>query len=162
MTDNRDAKRRLPVVQPPGAEPEDPRPPWHWVGFGAVAIFVVWLPLAYVAEAVGRRLTAQRLGGGETHLAELSRADRLAVLARIAVPQALALVLAGLAGGFLVTRFGNKTRRRDAAFSGLAVGLLALGLTYSQVGFSLAGVIVPLVATGAAAVGGAIGARRSR
>lgn len=160
MTDNRD-KRRLPVVQSP-AEPdsEEPRPAWHWVGFGAVAIFVAWLPLAYLAEAVGRRLAAGRVGPGEDAIAKLSRSDRLTVLAMIAAPQAVALVLAAMAGGFLVTRFGQGTRRRDAAFSGLSVGLLALGLTYSQAGFSLAAVIVPLLATGAAAAGGALGRRR--
>ena len=162
MTDNRDAKRRLPVVQNAAEPDEEPRPAWHWVGFGAVAIFVVWLPLAYVAEAVGRRLSAGKLGPVESHFAELSRSDRLKVLAMIAVPQALALVLAGLAGGFLVTRFGQKTTRRDAAFSGLSVGLLALGLAFSQAGFSLAGLVVPLLATAAAAAGGAIGVRRAR
>ncbi len=81
----------------------------------------------------------------------------------IAVPQAAALILAGMAGGFLVTKFGQGTRTRDAAFAGLCVGLLALGITFAQVGASLASLIVPMLATGAAALGGALGARgRSR
>jgi len=159
VADN-NAKRRLPVVQT-GEPAEEPRPAWHWVGFGAVAIFIVWLPLAYLAEALGRRLTAGILGpAGESHFSELSRSERLAVLARIAVPQGFALVLAAMAGGFLVTRFGQKTTPRDAAFAGLSVGALALGLTFAQAGFSLAGLVVPVVATGAAAAGGALGRRK--
>jgi hypothetical protein len=151
-----DDKRRLPVLQPKAEAEEPARPPWHWVGFGAVAIFVVWLPLAYVAEAVSRRLTAGALEHAET----LSRHDRLVLLARIAAPQALALVLASVAGGFLVTRFGKGTRGRDAAFAGLAVGLLALGLTFAQAGPSVAPIVVPLLAAASAAAGGALGKRK--
>jgi len=149
-------KRRLPVLQAQGEEPEEARPPWHWVGFGAVAIFVAWLPLAWIAEAVGRRLAGDRLA----RLGELDHHARLVVYAELAVPQAVALVLAAMAGGFLVTKFGQGTRRRDAAFAGLAVGLLALGLTFAQAGFSIAPLVVPLLAMGAAAAGGAVGARR--
>jgi len=156
VPDNEDPRRRLPVLQTASEPEEPPRPPWHWVGFGAVAIFVAWLPLAWAAEAVSRRLTE----GGLERLATLSRHERLALLARIAIPQALALVLAATAGGFLVTRFGRGTRTRDAAFAGLAVGLLALGLTFAQTGISLAPLVVPLLATASAAGGGALGARR--
>src|SRR4051812_10222875 len=72
------ARRRLPGIQsvPPkakgddengGSPPDDDdavetRPPWHWVGFGTVAIFAGWLPLAYVAQAVVARVLAQRFG----------------------------------------------------------------------------------------------------
>lgn len=156
MPDNGD-KRRLPVLQASGAEPEEPRPPWHWVGFGAVAVFVAWLPLAYVAEAVGRRLAGRALDD----LAQLTRHERLVVFAKIGIPQALALAIAAAGGGFLVTRFGSGTRRRDAAYAGLCVGLLALGLTYAQMGVSLAPLVVPLLAAGAAAAGGVVG-KRSR
>ncbi len=158
MTDNE--KRRLPVLQSKGPEEtEEPRPAWQWVGFGAVAIFVAWLPLAWVGESVGRRLAQSKLGGAD--IESLSRADRLSVLARIALPQVVALALAGAFGGFLVTRFGHDTRRRDAAFAGLAVGLLALGLTFSQVGFSIAALVVPLLASLAALAGGALGRMKS-
>jgi hypothetical protein len=162
VTDNENQpKRRLPVIQAPKEEPEEPRPAWHWVVFGAVAIFVAWLPLAYLAESIGRRLVLGRVGGGEEKLAELSRSERLTALAMIALPQALALVLAGLAGGFLVTRFGQGTRPRDAAFAGLCVGLLALGITFAQVGASLASLVVPILATASAALGGRLGRRGS-
>jgi hypothetical protein len=161
VTDN---KRRLPVVQPKALDEGEPRPAWHWVGFGAVAIFVAWLPLAWLAEATGRRLVASKVGTSEAALAELSRSERLSALAMIALPQALALALASAAGGFLVTRFGQgpktKLRARDAAFAGACVGLLALGLTFASAGFSLAAFIVPLLATGFAALGGRLGLRR--
>jgi tRNA-(ms[2]io[6]A)-hydroxylase len=161
VTDN-DKKRRLPVVQAKSEDEGEPRPAWHWVGFGAVAIFVAWLPLAYAAESIGRRLVVAKLGAGEAKLSELSRSERLGALAMIALPQAAALALAAAAGGFLVTRFGQGTRTRDAAFAGLCVGLLALGLTFAQAGASLAALVVPLLATGGAALGGRLGARRSR
>ena len=158
VTDN---KRRLPVVQPKLEDEGEPRPAWHWVGFGAVAIFVAWLPLAWIAEAVGRRLVRSKVGGGgEAALAELSRSERLSALAMIALPQALALALASAGGGFLVTRFGQGTKARDAAFAGACVGLLALGLTFASAGFSLAAFIVPLLATAFAALGGRLGLRR--
>jgi len=150
-------KRRLPVLQTNAEEPEEPRPAWHWVGFGAVAIFVAWLPLAYFAESIGRRLAQSRLNGASVE--SLARADRVAVLARIALPQALALVLAGACGGFLVTRFGRTTKTRDAALAGLVVGALALGLTLPQTGFSLAVLAVPMLACASAAAGGALGAK---
>ena len=53
-------KRRLPVLKTPSQEEEEAaaRPPWQWVGFGALAIFAVWLPLAYLAGA--RRVAAGR------------------------------------------------------------------------------------------------------
>jgi tRNA-(ms[2]io[6]A)-hydroxylase len=157
VTDN---KRRLPVVQPKVEDEGEPRPGWHWVGFGAVAIFVAWLPLAWVAEAIGRRLVGSKLPGGEAALAELSRSERLSVLAMIALPQALALAIASAGGGFLVTRFGRETKARDAAFAGACVGLLALGLTFASAGFSFAAFVVPLLATAFAALGGRLGLRR--
>src|SRR5687768_2145051 len=62
-------RRRLPLIQsappPPPTPNEDgeaKRPPWHWVGFGTVAIFAVWLPLAYGAQAMVSRMLIQRFG----------------------------------------------------------------------------------------------------
>jgi hypothetical protein len=156
VTDN--DKRRLPVLQAPSEQPEEARPVWHWVGFGAVAIFVAWLPLAYFGESLGRRLALARLGGATVD--SLARRERLEVLAMIALPQVAALAIAGAFGGFLVTRFGVGTKRRDAAAAGAVVGLLALGLTYAQVGFSIAALVVPILAALASAAGGALGARR--
>ena len=60
-------KRRLPVLQPPKSSPAEdesgePRPPWHWVGFGVVIIFAAWLPLSYVGGAVQRSMLASKFG----------------------------------------------------------------------------------------------------
>jgi hypothetical protein len=149
-------KRRLPVVgSTPEAEPA--RPAWHWIGFGAVAIFITWLPLAYGAEVLSRKLVAGRLGVED--VATLSRSERLSILARLAGPQLVALLLAGIAGGFLVTRFGDGTRPRDAALAGLAVGLLALALTCAQHTASVAALVVPCLACASAAAGGVLGRR---
>jgi hypothetical protein len=165
---DKSSHRRLPVLQPKGhAEDEgaEPRPPWHWVGFGAVAIFVAWLPLAAVAGSVANRVAAGRVGAvqNEADLAarlhELAPRARLATIALMALPHVVALVLAAGAGGFLVTRFGTGTRPRESALAGLMVGVLALGITYAQTGISLAPLIVPLVATLAAWAGGRLGRR---
>jgi hypothetical protein len=148
VADNSESgKRRLPVLSANAAPSEPPRPPWHWIGFGAVAIFVVWLPLVSVADAISRRLVA-------------GRAESAWTLFALVVPHAAALVLAAVAGGFLVTRFGAGTRTREAWLAGLAVGLLALGLTWTSAGISLGPLVVPALATAAAAAGGAIGKRR--
>ena len=61
-------KRRLPVLLSPKSSPSDdgdtgePRPPWHWVGFGVVIIFAAWLPLSYVGGAVQRSMLASKFG----------------------------------------------------------------------------------------------------
>ncbi|HSQ64111.1 MAG TPA: hypothetical protein VLM85_12885 [Polyangiaceae bacterium] len=161
---DKSSHRRLTVLQSKPEDDEPPRPPWHWVGFGAVAIFVVWLPLAYGAESVSSRVVASRLPPGDAadlgaRLRELSPAARRTTIVLMAMPHVAALVLAALAGGFLVTRFGAGTRPREAALAGLMVGLLALGLTYAQTGVSLAPLVVPLVATLAAWLGGRLGRR---
>ncbi len=153
------------MIQASGAREEEPRPPWHWVGFGAVAIFVAWLPLAYAAQAISGRVMAARLGGGEgdvgERLRQLSPSARASTLAWMALPHVVALVIAAAAGGFLVTRFGTGTRPRESAIAGLMVGLLALGLTYAQAGVSVAPLIVPVVATLSAWAGGRLGRRRA-
>jgi hypothetical protein len=154
--------RRLPLLQENKSETEEQRPAWHWIGFGAAAIFIVWLPLAYLAEAVSRRLVVGRIGAGERVLEDLSVAERRAALVMLVAPQAIALLLASLSGGLLVTRFGKGTRVRDAALAGLMVGLLALGLTYAQTGPSLAALVVPLIASTSAAIGGMLGMSRQR
>ena len=51
------------MLKSEGANEDDNRPPWHWVGFGTLLVFGAWLPLAYVASAI------------ETHLVELRAAS---------------------------------------------------------------------------------------
>src|SRR5579859_1236207 len=100
-------KRRLPIIKSTPDEPgEPPRPPWHWVGFGAVAIFGAWLPLAYAAEALKRRLFGAYLGPTTTPQEVTEALDRLSPAERtkltvvaIGVPL-VPLLAASFFGGF--------------------------------------------------------------
>ena len=141
-----DTKRRLPVLKTPaeGDDEAPARPPWQWVGFGVLAIFVVWLPLAILAG-----LVAVRLGG-------FASAPALAV-----VELASALAIAATAGGFLVGRWGAAgVGVREAALAGLAAAIVAAGLSLGSPG-ALSGAIVTIaVAVPFAALGGWLGLRR--
>jgi len=145
-----DTKRRLPVLKTPtegGGDDEAPeRPPWQWVGFGAVAIFAVWLPLAFLAA-----LAATRLGGVEASL----------VLALTVSMSSLAL--AAVAGGFLVGRWGTAgVGVREAALAGLSAGLIAAVLAWGGPGAGAGGLVTVVVAVPFAALGGWLGLRRRR
>jgi hypothetical protein len=150
-------KRRLPVFQAdrPDAGPDGdagPRPPWHWVGFGAVAIFTAWLPLYAVAGALAARLAAtpgaddgQHAGAGAT----------------IVAMHAVALAAGSFAGGFVVGRWGDQgVGVRHAALAGLAAALAAIGAAWVSSGFSPGSLIVVGVAVPLAAAGGWRGLRR--
>jgi hypothetical protein len=134
-------KKRLPVIQSsPDAEPSEPRPPWHWVGFGALAIFVVWLPLTFVAERVARSLSAPIAAG----------------------PQVVALALAALAGAYVVGRWGSGAR--EARLAGTATGVIASLIAMLGGGplswLLAAAVAVTAIATLFAWIGGRLGAKR--
>jgi len=138
-----DQKRRLPVLKTPGEEGADepPRPPWQWVGFGAVAIFVVWTPLAYLAGLAGRRLAGLEAS--------------VFVSAGIF---ALSSVLAALAGGYLVGRWGAAgVGVREAALAGLAAALVACVLAWMQGGLSLGPLVTVVLLVPGAALGGRLG-----
>jgi hypothetical protein len=168
-------RRRLPVLQEPKRPPEpappgDPegddreRPPWHWVSFGVVAIFAVWLPLAYAAQALSARIVAHTFGDAgqddvAVRLARMSDAERMRLSLTFALPHVLALALASIAGGFLVGRFGKGTGMREAASAGAGVALLALALSLRSAGVSWSSLVTIVVAVGFAAWGGAFGAR---
>jgi hypothetical protein len=144
-------KRRLPVLKAaPGSEPEPDRPPWQWVGFGALAIFVVWLPLAW-----GASLVALRMGW-----LEASPVRSMGI-------QASGLALAAVAGGFLVGRWGGMgVGVREAALAGLTTGLVATMGAWGAGAVSL-GALAPvvlaamlIVAVPTATLGGWLGRRR--
>src|SRR5262249_27861615 len=154
---------RLPVLKAEeGAE--DERPPWQWVGFGTVAIFVAWLPLSYVAELLRRRMTAAWLGDTRSPeeaaraLAALAPADRVKLGLAMTLLHGGGLALAAFAGGYLVGRWGRATSDRHAALAGFAAALVATVLAWNGVSW------VPLVTLGLAAffawLGGRKGARR--
>jgi hypothetical protein len=52
-------KRRLPMLPKVEVadESDEDRPPWHWSAIGAVAIFIAWLPLAYIVNGPLGRLS---------------------------------------------------------------------------------------------------------
>jgi hypothetical protein len=177
-------RRRLPVVQDPprkegagapagqdGQDADDEaRPPWHWIGFGVVAIFAAWLPLAAGATALARRAFDATFGAGAsevdvTHaLAAMTSGERVRFTLTQALPQAAALGLAAFAGGFLVGRFGNGTGPREAALSGFATALMAAALTVKALELGWVAVVTLLVtallATGFSTLGGRAGAKR--
>lgn len=183
-------RRRLPVIQsaPPAPSPGGPsaddsaapdtdgagerRPPWHWVGFGTVAIFAAWLPLAYAAQAAVAHVLALRFGADATAegmasaLATMPAGERARLMAILAVPNVLALGLASFAGGYLVGRFGAGTGTREAAAAGAMTALVAVVLAMgggaaagAMAAIATAGVTV-LLAVGFATWGGRIGRGR--
>lgn len=175
-------RRRLPVLQspPPPGEPAEPageddeteaRPPWHWIGFGTVATFAGWLPLAYVAQAFARSLVVARFGQAPTReeieraFATMSAEERFRWTASQTLPHVLAFALAAFGGGYLVGRFGAGTGWRHAAGSGVGAALVALVVSWrvlAEGGWAaFVSIVVPLaVAVVFAAWGGRVGVRR--
>ncbi len=169
-------RRRLPVLNnTPSrsnteADPseDEPRPPWHWVGFGTVAIFAGWLPLAYVAGALSRRIMAERFGADasketiDAALLAMPDAEHARLMAIIALPSLAGLALAAFGGGVVVGRFGTGTGPREAALSGVATALMATALAWAGPSrwMLVASSLMVLVSAGGAAWGGHVGARR--
>ncbi len=147
-------KRRLPVIQSAGTESGDPpREAWQWVGFGALAIFTIWLPASAVAGALTTRLAAGATDAGPEHVARAGVA--------IACAYGVALASGALAGGFLVGRWGTgRVGLREAAFAGLAASVVAGLASWATFGLSPGVLLVAIVTVPAAAVGGKLGLRR--
>jgi hypothetical protein len=156
-------KRRLPVLKnDDGAADEEPRPPWHWIGFGTAAIFTAWLPLAYLGNLLQQRLFA-RFAGDDTpeEIANAIKSAapdemmrlRIGVLLLLALP----LALAAFAGGYLVGRWGKEAGVREALLAGLATGLVTCVLAWGGAGFSWAALAGAALATPMSAWGGAWG-----
>jgi hypothetical protein len=142
-------KRRLPLLASNGEPAEPPRPSWQWVVFGALAIVVVWLPLAALA------ITAAGAAGVRNGLMALASAS--------------ALSAASFAGGFLVGKWGGpRAGVREAALAGLIAGLVGVVASSIELPFGAGSVVlvllstvaVGLLATPAAALGGRAGVRR--
>ncbi len=87
-------KRRLPMLPKVEVadESDEDRPPWHWSAIGAVAVFIAWLPLAYIVNGPLGRL----FDGG-----------RGAPVAAVTLNVA-AFAAAAFGGGYLVGRFGGR------------------------------------------------------
>ena len=141
-----ETKRRLPVLKTPGDGEDEAtaRPPWQWVGFGALGIFAVWLPLAFGAAWVASTLDASGA----------SRVVSVGVLAA-------GLAVAAMAGGFLVGRWGGPgVGVREAALAGLAAAIIASALAFGSPGAAWGALMTVLVAVPFAALGGTLGVRR--
>ena len=114
------ATRRLPVIQEPTGEDAEAaaRPAWQWVLIGSGLLVTIWTPLVAIALAIARKIAAGVAGGAAPG------AGAAALLV------AISFALASLAAGYLVARFGPRTRPRHAVFAGLAaafeIWLLAL------------------------------------
>ncbi len=123
-------KRRLPLVQqgPPPDEPGDEdRPPWHWSGIGAVATFLVWLPLAAIAAKLGARFADQAELGVSVPDGAATAVPLSALFVLIGL-QLAGFLLAASAGGFLVGRFGGKAGPKEGAVGGFVAAAVAWAL----------------------------------
>jgi hypothetical protein len=156
-----------------GASEDDveARPPWHWVGFGTIATFACWLPLAYVAEAVRHRMFVSRFGASpsrdevELAFAAMDSMERFRWTAMQTLPHLLAFAVSAFAGGLLVGRFGSGTGPREGAASGVVTALVALAVSWrvlAEGGWgAVVSMVVPLVvAVGFAWWGGRVGVRK--
>jgi hypothetical protein len=147
-------KRRLTVLNnteanaDPTGDGSAPRRPWQWAGFGALAIFTVWIPLAGLAGVAAARLGESAFTG--------------AGIAIVAV-YAAALALGAALGGFLVGRWGTAgAGLREAALAGLGASAVAVVITWVSFGPSGGTLLVAAVATPMAAAGGRLGLRARR
>jgi hypothetical protein len=123
------ATRRLPVIQEPAGEDAEAaaRPPWQWVLVGSGLLVTIWTPSVALCLAVARKISASgAVGPGVA-----------------ALLVATTFGLASLAAGYLVARFGPRTRRRHALLAGLVaageiwvLALLGGAFTSSLVGAS--------------------------
>ena len=151
-------KRRLPVLQnaAPAEESAEDRPPLHWAGAGTVAIFIVWLPLAGLINALLRRIIE---GSGD------SAPDPSIRVAMVGL-NAVGFMIAGLAGGYIVGRYGGRAGVREATAAGLIAGAIAWTLALVQgapagvLGWALMLGVIATLGGGAANLGGRIGIRR--
>jgi MFS family permease len=145
----------LQTREPEGEPKLEERPPWRWISLGAVATFLVWLPLAALVERVVQPLAAP------SATADTSGAARLLIVGA----HALAFFAGAFAGGLLVGRLGGKAGRREAALAGAAAGTLAWLIAASQgtagggLTWGLLLVIMAMVGAGGGALGGSLGLR---
>lgn len=152
------ATRRLPVIQEPTGEDAEAaaRPPWQWVLIGSGLLVTIWTPSVAIVLAIARAM-ASSLAQGIAPGPELA-----------AALVGLTFALASLAAGYLVARFGVRTRPRHAVFSGLLaaaeIWLLALlGGAFSTVLLALSALLtLSALAAGFCALGPLLARRKKR
>jgi|HubBroStandDraft_1064217.scaffolds.fasta_scaffold263569_2 hypothetical protein len=150
------SKRRLPVLQQKGGDDSPPRPRWQWVAFGAISMIVVWLPLAYAAEALVIHLQASL----NEPLWTVPDATLGKVGAVMFVGPPASLVLAVLVGGYLLGRWGEAKRGIDAASAAALAVAFGVGLTWAKSGVMWLALAALLLAVPAAVLGASLGRRR--
>ena len=151
------------------------RPPWHWIGFGTIVTFALWLPLSYLAEAVRHHVFVTRFGPSPSReevdlaFAAMTGMERFRWTTMQTLPHVIAFALGAFAGGLLVGRFGTGSSPRQnqqiAAASGVVTALVAVGVSWrvlAEGGWgAVVSMVVPLVlAVGFAWWGGRVGTRK--
>lgn len=162
--------RRLPVIQS-NVEADGPqRPPWQWVGIGALLAISIWIPLLTVSLWLRTRLLAGVLPATASalaaHVETASVGQRVALALSALVPVLVPWMFACGAAGALVGRFGGAAGRRHAVYAGLlaaavTIGVAVLGRALGSAAalVSSAGVLAASAA-GAAWLGGKFGEKR--
>lgn len=144
------SKRRLPLVSAGPEDDDQERPRWQWIAFGAIAIFVVWLPLSALTDNAAARWVS-RDGALSARTA-----------AAFSAAATLALAAAACAGGFTIGKWGpGRIGAREGALAGLAAAAVAIAGSWWTFGFVPASLLVAAIAVPFAALGGRLG-RRAR
>jgi tRNA-(ms[2]io[6]A)-hydroxylase len=157
-------KRRLPVLsaEPPPADDDESRPEWQWVGFGVVAMFAAWLPLAAAAGMFSRRVAEGMIGGSldaadtQAKIAALDAAAQRKLMASFMGPHVVALALSGVFAGFVIGKFGQGGGRAASVAAGIVcivAGLLAVRDLSSLLALLCVVVVAVLSARGGATWG---------
>jgi hypothetical protein len=139
-------KRRLPVLRDAGGDGDPPRAAWQWVGFGALAIIAVWVPLSWLSLLAAVRVDETR--------------QSAAIAARVLV-LAAGLAIGALAGGYLLGRWGTAgVGMREAALAALVASLAAMALAWGTGGASFGSLATVVIAVPPAVFGARLGLRR--
>ncbi len=125
------AIRRLPVIQEPTGDDAEAasRRGWQWVLIGSGLLVTIWMPFLVLALILARKISEVR-----------GAATGPGVAASLL---AATFALSAVAAGYLVARFGQRTRPRHAILAGLlaaaeiwSLALLAGKGSSGQVGAS--------------------------
>lgn len=159
-------KRKLPLISSRPEDQDPPRPPLHWVGFGAVAVIALWLPLAAIAEAIKKRAVFSYIGDRsgemdtEIALASLSQEDHARLSAWVFGLPLVALALASIGGGYLIGRYGGAAGHREAALAAALAAFGAAAFASLSGGVSLALLLPVFLAAPFGALGAWAGKRK--
>jgi hypothetical protein len=149
------ATRRLPVIQEPTGEDAEAaaRPAWQWVLIGSGLLVTIWTPSVALVLMAAKKIAALRAGAATGPGAS-------------AVLVAVTFALSAVAAGYLVRRFGQRTLRRHAIFSGLAAAgeiwfLALLGGAFSSALLAVSALLsLSLLSAGFCALGSLLARRK--